>query len=830
MKIRTKITGMGLLLVLLTAASIVGIAFYQERVLARDIGAEVDVLVRSELKKVAQNVYLMCRVTQESYEQMLSHGLKVAMDVATNDGRVDFNGSSTFTWQAVNQYTGETQSVVLPKVSYDGRWLGYNTDMQSPTQLVDEVTELLGVTCTLFQRMNEAGDMLRVATTVPGDDGQRAIGTYIPHQNPDGMVNPVIETLLRGEVFTGRAYVVNAWYLTGYRPLWDDTGSRVIGALYVGQKQNDVTSLRRGIMDIVIGKNGYVAVIGGKERQRGKYIISDDGKRDGEDLLATTDGQQKKRIDKFLQLAVSLKEKQSVESIPVALHRYQWQNAADPMTRPKVAAVAYYEPWDWIIMASAYEEDFYPARQRMGNALSNMIDWIGAVALLIIGLSLVIGYYVARGIVRPLEKAMTVFDRIGQGQLDLLLNIDERDEIGQLSRAFNRMVVNLKDVTASRDELNHEILARIRAETILRETSARREDLERIVNNSPAVAFLWSAEDGWPVEYVSLNISQFGFDAEDFHKRRLLFASVVHEEDLELIQTALARHRDSSQGGDLALEYRILNRRGEVFWIESRIWLRRNDAGEVTHYQGVVLDITARKKAEAGIERLAYYDSLTGLPNRSLFLSRLQQAMAQAQRDERMVAILFIDLDRFKQVNDLYGHAFGDKLLNAVGLRLAACIRQNDTLSRFGGDEFIMLLAGVKAAEDVTCVAEKILAIMAEPFCIDQHRVDVSTSVGIALYPQDGEDTDLLLKRADIAMYVAKDMGRDGYCFFTAKMERGKSARICPQGSCRSSDLLPIDGRTSGTINGVKGQGVSEGFKGRHLLGCFPGRRSAMIP
>lgn len=793
MKIRTKITGMGLLLVLLTAASIVGIAFYQEQVLKRDIGAEVELLVRSELKKVAQNVYLMCRATQESYEQMLAHGLKVAMDVGTGHGSLDFNSSAEFPWQAVNQYTGEKQPVVLPKVLYDGRWLGHNTDMQTPTQLVDEVTELLGVTCTLFQRMNEAGDMLRVATTVPGENGERAIGTYIPHHNPDGSVNPVIDTLLRGEVFTGRAYVVNAWYLTGYQPLWDASGSRIVGALYVGQKQDDVTSLRRGIMDIVIGKNGYVAVIGGKGKQRGKYIISDDGKRHGEDILATSDSQQKEWFDKFLQLVVSLKEKQSVETIPVALHRYQWQNAGDRTPRPKIAAVAYFEPWDWIIMASAYEEDFHPARQRMASALSNMIDWIGAVALLIIGLSLSIGYYVARGIVRPLETAMAVFDRIGQGQLDLQLDVGERGEIGQLSRAFNRMVVNIKEVTASRDELDHEIMCRIRVENILRETSARREDLERIVNNSPAVAFLWSAEDGWPVEYVSLNISQFGFDAEDFYKGRLLFTSVVHEEDLERVQTTVARHCESSQGGDLALEYRILNRQGEVFWIENRLWLRRTDAGEVTHYQGVVLDITARKEAEAGIEKLAYYDALTGLPNRSLFMNRLQQALAQAQRDERMAAILFIDLDRFKQVNDRYGHACGDKLLNAVGLRLAACIRQNDTLARFGGDEFTMLLSGVKAAEDVKSVAEKILAIMAEPFCIDQHRFDVSASVGIALYPQDGGDTDLLLKRADIAMYVAKDMGRDGYCFFSAKMERTSRPGYARKMVAGQSDLLSGD-------------------------------------
>ncbi len=793
MKIRTKITGMGLLLVLLTATSIVGIAMYQEKVLEQNIGHEVDVLVRSEIKKVAQNVYLMCRSMQESLEQMLSHGLNVVADVGTRQGKLSFEGAPV-TWEAVNQFSNETSEVTLPRVLYDGTWLGHNSSFNKPTAIVDEVTELLGVTCTVFQRMNEAGDMLRVATTVPDLNGNRAIGTYIPRNNPDGSGNKVIETLLRGEVFTGRAYVVNAWYLTGYQPLWDASGTKVIGALYVGQKQENVASLRRGIIDIVIGKSGYVAVIGGKGEQRGKYVISNNGQRNGENLLRTDNNSQKATIEKVLQLAETLNDSQNTEAIPVVLHRYSWKNSEESPLRTKIAAIGYFEPWDWVILASAYEEDFYPARKRMVSALSNMISWVAGVASVIIVLSLLIGFYVARGIVRPLEKAMEVFEQIGQGHLDLQLNVTDQDEIGQLSRSFNNMVENLQEVTASRDELNHEIVERVRVENELRKTSARREDLERIVNNSPAVAFLWGAESGWPVEYVSPNVSQFGFDAEDFCKGRLAFSSVVHEEDLERVQEAVASHANSPMGGPLAVEYRIINRRGEEFWIVNRLWFRRNDVGEVTHYQGVVLDITARKKAEADIKKLAYYDALTGLPNRSLLMNRLEQVLAQAKRDERLAALLFIDLDKFKEVNDQYGHAFGDKLLKAVGLRLASCIRQNDTLARFGGDEFIMLLPGLRDASAVNKVAEKILAIMAEPFCIDQRRFDISSSIGIALYPQDGEDTDLLFKRADMAMYVAKDMGRNGYCFFDVKMERTSRPRYARKVVAGQSHLLPIDG------------------------------------
>lgn len=791
MRIKTKITGMGLFLVILTAASIVGIALHQKTVLKRNINHEVDLLVRSEVQKVAQNVYLMCRTMQESLEKMLSNGLKVVSAVAGRSEGLDFNGPPV-AWEVRNQTTLSQKQVVLPQVLYQKNWLGKNRDFDQFNIIVDEVAEKLGVTCTIFQRMNEAGDMLRVATNVPDSEGNRAIGTYIPRHNPDGSSNPVIDALLKGEVYTGRAYVVNDWYLTGYKPLFDDSGSRVVGALYVGQRQDSITSLRRGILDIVIGKNGYVAVVGGQGKQRGHYIISRDEHRDGENLLLAQDVGQREEVQKILQQALALKKQSGSRIIPVATQHYLWKNPGDPEPRKKIAAITYFEPWDWVVLASAYEEDYEPARQHMASALSEMIGWISGVALVLVLVSLLIGFYVARGIVRPLESAMLVFERIGRGQLDLQLNVTKQDEIGQLSRNFNRMVLNLKEVTASRDELNRQIIERMRVEKALRETSAKREDLERIVNNSPAVAFLWSAETGWPVEYVTLNISQFGFDAEDFWKGRLLFSSVVHEEDLEQVQKAVAHHCVSPEGGSLTLEYRIINRRGEIFWIENRLWLRRDDDDKVTHYQGVVLDITARKKAEQEIHRMAYYDALTGLPNRSLLMNRLEQALAQAGRDQRLAALLFFDLDRFKEVNDQYGHDVGDKLLSAVGLRLASCIRQNDTLARFGGDEFIILIPGVENENALKTVADKILASMAKPFCIDQHRFEISISIGISLYPEHGQDPDLLLKRADTAMYAAKEKGRKGYCFFDVRMEDNHQSGS--QGLPDDlSPLLPLD-------------------------------------
>ncbi len=466
-----------MLLVLLAAVSIFGVALYQEKILERNVASEVEQFVRSETKRVAQDVYIMCRAMEESLDQMLAHGLKVAMELADRRGHLDFEGSDPFTWQAVNQFSGESHRVVLPKVNYNGQWLGYNSDPTVSTPLVDLVSELQGVTCTVFQRINEAGDMLRVATTVPSQDGSRAIGTYIPRFNPDGSSNPVIETLLRGKVFSGRAYVVNDWYQTGYQPLFDSSGNRVVGALYVGKKHDSAASLRRVIQDIVIGKSGYVAVLGAQGEQRGKYLISKGGLRDGEDIF-TGDDLSLKSFRSAIDKAQSLGNDQPGEAIPTLYFKYPWQNPGETQPRRKSATIAYFAPWDWVIMVTAYNDDYVLVQQRMASPLGHMIEWIAWVAAMVTLLSLLIGYYVTRGIVRPLDEAVAVFDRIGQGQLDQQLNVAGQDEIGQLSRSFNQMVVNLKEVTASRDELNHEIIERKLTETKL---NTYKDHLEELV-------------------------------------------------------------------------------------------------------------------------------------------------------------------------------------------------------------------------------------------------------------------------------------------------------------------------------------------------------------
>jgi diguanylate cyclase (GGDEF)-like protein len=180
-------------------------------------------------------------------------------------------------------------------------------------------------------------------------------------------------------------------------------------------------------------------------------------------------------------------------------------------------------------------------------------------------------------------------------------------------------------------------------------------------------------------------------------------------------------------------------------------------------YEAARSDLAERKRAEETIRRLAYHDALTGLPNRTLFKDRLGVALAQARRKQQKLAVMLLDLDHFKNVNDRLGHTVGDQLLQAVGVRLTGLLRESDTVCRMGGDEFLLLLPEMGKVEYAGAAAARILEIIRKTFVFEEHRLRITTSLGIAIYPDDGEDGDTLIKNADAAMYRAKEKGRDNY-------------------------------------------------------------------
>ena len=196
-------------------------------------------------------------------------------------------------------------------------------------------------------------------------------------------------------------------------------------------------------------------------------------------------------------------------------------------------------------------------------------------------------------------------------------------------------------------------------------------------------------------------------------------------------------------------------------------------------------DITERKRAEQQVQHLAYSDTLTGLPNRALLMHQLRDALARCDREATQLAVLFLDLDRFKPINDTMGHAVGDELLKAVAQRLRNCVRRSDTVARLGGDEFVVVLAGIRAQREATRAAQEIIERIAEPFVCDRHEIFSSMSIGIATYPADGRDPGTLLKSADMAMYVSKQRGRGNYQFYSHEMNQAARERLELENSLR---------------------------------------------
>ena len=206
---------------------------------------------------------------------------------------------------------------------------------------------------------------------------------------------------------------------------------------------------------------------------------------------------------------------------------------------------------------------------------------------------------------------------------------------------------------------------------------------------------------------------------------------------------------------------------GTAFNVRQTITPIRDGNGETTHFISILEDITATRSAEASIQRMAHYDYLTGLPNRALFADRLKHELARAKRSRDLLALMFLDLDYFKSVNDTHGHDVGDLLLKEVATRLTACVRESDTVARLAGDEFTIIVTGMTSRPDVALVAQKVIDAIAAPFVLGNLSLKGGVSVGISLFPEDGADDAGLLKCADIAMYAAKRGGRNDFRFFT---------------------------------------------------------------
>ncbi len=271
--------------------------------------------------------------------------------------------------------------------------------------------------------------------------------------------------------------------------------------------------------------------------------------------------------------------------------------------------------------------------------------------------------------------------------------------------------------------------------------------------------------------------------------------TLLGEAEDRLVETALSRYvvageaeagpeafaealaKADRQSGTTSLELQLQGPRGMTMWCQVSLTPRDPAAGPRS-FVAMIEDITERKKASATMERMAFFDALTHLPNRVQFGNRVRDALYQASADHQQLAILFLDLDDFKVVNDSRGHDAGDRLLCAVADRIRGLLRADDLFARFGGDEFALLLPRVRGAEDACIVAHKILNGLDQPIPVHDERFYVGASIGVSFYPQDGEDAETLIKNADAAMYRAKELGRRNYQLFNPAMNQSVQERL----------------------------------------------------
>lgn len=413
--------------------------------------------------------------------------------------------------------------------------------------------------------------------------------------------------------------------------------------------------------------------------------------------------------------------------------------------------------------------------------LTRVTGWIIIVASLGATLAgLMVAFLISRGITRSVHECMNFAGRIARGDMCSRLTAGKGREFAALAAGLNDMADALRDTRLAQEErtaelaesneaLKIEVVERRHAENTLRQRQ------RAIESSSNGIMIAAANAPEYPITYVNPAFERItGYAGEDVLGRNGRFMLGNDREQLGL-QEILAAFREEREGNAVLRNYR---KDGSLFWNELSISPVRDESGHVSHFVGIINDITERKLYEEQLEFQANHDGLTGLPNRNLLADRIGQALTYAERYRKLVAVLFVDLDHFKFINDSLGHDMGDRLLQIVGQRLTECVRSIDTVARHGGDEFVMVLPDLTESEDAAKVAQKMQDAVGQPFKIGEHEFVVSCSTGISIYPRDGEDAQTLLKNADAAMYHAKEHGRNNFQFFTSSLNDRIVARL----------------------------------------------------
>jgi methyl-accepting chemotaxis protein len=439
--VRSKVIGLVLIAAILPMLISSVVTRKGTNSLSKTIDKHLMEAIHDRVSTMTRSTFEVIRMNEDLNQIAVQTGINSAEYTLMARGGIGFS-NETVNWTAIDQFTKKSKDVRLPKMLVGRNWLGQVSSFNETVPLIDEVKGISGGVATVFQRINAEGDMLRVATNVKTKDGKRAVGTYIPALQADGTKNKVVETLLSGNTYVGRAFVVNDWYTTVYKPLKNDRG-QVIGSLFFGLNQDDSKVIRNSILEKRIGPGGYIAIIAGPGEHMGSYVISKDGKRDGEDISGAKDDKGRLIIQEMVQQAVALKEGD------VGLYAYDWKNAGDPAPRAKIAAISYFKPWNWVILSTAYIDELNDSSRIIHEEVGKVTFWNTFYGLVSLGIVLLIVVWFSASLTGPLKRLVGVADRISVGDVDQDITDQTNDEIGQLSDAFRKMLVYLKGLATN---------------------------------------------------------------------------------------------------------------------------------------------------------------------------------------------------------------------------------------------------------------------------------------------------------------------------------------------------------------------------------------------
>jgi diguanylate cyclase (GGDEF)-like protein/PAS domain S-box-containing protein len=409
---------------------------------------------------------------------------------------------------------------------------------------------------------------------------------------------------------------------------------------------------------------------------------------------------------------------------------------------------------DWLIVVVSPESAFMSQIQQNNR-------WAMTIIVLSVILSIVVSLWAAQAIIHPISVLINSMDALKNKEWHGAVAKHTRlREINQLAHAFNRMRETLH-LTMQR--LSDEVHERKQAEALMRASEDRYRTL---VENIPMGVF----RIGTIGKIIAANPSflnmfkiKSGEELEQITARELFVAP----------RDAAPFMHDLVSKGKLAnVEIHFKKTDGSYFWGSVIVRAVLDSNGEIVHFDGTLQDVTEQKKAAETLHYLATHDSLTAIPNRAFFEERLSQATALAAQRNTGLAILFLDLDDFKAVNDTFGHLKGDSLLQLVAQRISSCLRVSDTVARFGGDEFAVFLDGLHRDVNIRPIINKIMHALSQPFSLDGREVYVTASIGVSIYPENGMDLDTLIQNADHAMYRSKSMGKNRCSFSSPPVDK----------------------------------------------------------